>query len=614
MIKFNVMKLYLRLLRFIKPYLWIIILAAFFMFLNSIATNGASVSALIPLIDKVIGGNEIVLPTKVPAFLQNFVDKINGIPKLVLFNVLLVYFLIAFFLKGVFTFFQQYLMTNISSGVLRDLRNRVYDKLLEFSLDFYSKAHTGNLVSRITYDTSIIQNAITEGLTDLFYQTFQLLVSLIMVISAWWIFKLDWKLLVVSFIVVPTIMYAVVGIGKKLKKISADTQEQMGKVTTTLIETISGMRIVVAFSMEDYERKKFAGHNQRLYKLFMKSAKRDISLGPVTEFIGIFCVAAVIWLGGSKAIAEGSSLGAFFVFVGSVLLMLRPLNRLSRIYSINQKMLAAAERTFEILDAKSSVQEKQGAFELLTFKDRIVFRGIGFAYESETVLKDINLEAKKGEAVAIVGPSGCGKSTLVNLIPRFYDPARGEVLIDGHNIKDVTLKSLRKQIGIVTQETILFHDTARANISYGNTGASDEEIIKAAKIANAHDFISKLPQGYDTVVGERGHLLSGGERQRLAIARAVLKDEPILILDEATSQLDMESELLVQEAIEKLMKGRTVFVIAHRLSTIKFATKIVVLDKGRIVETGTHDELLRKNGLYKRLYDLQFMEEEIKKA
>lgn len=614
MVEFNVMKLYIRLLGFVKPYLWVIILAAVFMLLNSIATNCASVSALIPFIDKVIGGNDIVLPTKVPVFLQNLIDKINHLPKLTLFNTLVIYFIIAFFLKNVFTFFQQYLMTDVSSSVLRDLRNGVYDKLLEFSLDFYSKAHTGSLVSRITYDTSIIQNAITEGLTDLFYQTFQLLVSLFMVISTWLIFKLDWALLFLSFIVIPVIMYAVVAIGKKLKKISAETQEQMGKVTTTLVETISGMQIVVAFGMEDYERRKFAGHNQRLYKLFMKSAKRDLSLGPVTEFIGIFCVAAVIWLGGSKAIAEGSSVGAFFVFIGSILLMLKPLNRLSRIYSVNQKMLAAAERTFEILDAKSTVQEMVGAFELPTFKNRITFKDVSFAYGSETVLKDINLEAKKGEVVAIVGPSGVGKSSLVNLIPRFYAPTEGEVLIDGQNIKDVTLKSLRDQIGIVTQETILFHDTVRANIAYGKENASDEEVIQAAKIANAHDFIIRLPSGYDTIVGERGHRLSGGERQRLAIARAVLKNAPILILDEATSQLDMESEALVQEAIDELMKGRTVFVIAHRLSTIKFATKIIVLENCRIVESGTHEELLRRGGSYKRLYEMQFKEEGIKNA
>ncbi len=614
MIKFNVMKLYLRLLRFIRPHLGILVLATVFMLLNSIATNGVSVSMVIPLVDKVIGGKDIVLPAKVPVFLQGFVDKINGMSTPVLFQAIIIFLLAAFFFKGIFTFLQQYLMTDASGRVLRDLRDRVYDKLLEFSLDFYTKMHTGNLVSRIMYDTSIIQNAITEGLTDLIYQTFQVLVCLFMVFSVRAIYNIDWILLILSLIVLPTIMYPIVKIGKKLRKISTGTQEQMGVVTTTLFETISGMRVVKAFGMEDYERNKFAAQNNKLYKFFLKSAKREQLLGPITEFMGIACAALILWLGGKKVVSGDLSPGAFIAFLMSLLLLVRPLNRLSRIYSINQKALAAAERTFEIMDTSSTVKEKEDANVLTPLKDRITFKDVSFGYDGATVLKDINLEATKGEIVAIVGPSGVGKSSLVNLIPRFYNPTKGEILIDGQNITDVTLKSLRDQIGIVTQETILFHDTVRANIAYGQAGASEKEIIQAAKVANAHGFVSRLPSGYDTVAGERGFRLSGGERQRLAIARAVLKNAPILILDEATSQLDMESEILVQEAIEKLMKGRTVFVIAHRLSTIKFATKIVVLDKGRIVETGSHDELLQRGGLYKRLYELQFMEEEIKKA
>lgn len=614
MIKFRVMKIYLRLLKFIRPYAWILIPAAIFMLLNSVATNGVSVSMVIPLVDRVIGGRQIVLPAKVPDFLQGLIDKVNATPTPVLFNAIVVFLLASFFLKGISTFLQQYLMTDLSEKVLRDLRDRVYEKLLNLSLDFYTKTHAGKLVSRVTFDTSVIKNSINEGLTDFIYQTFQALVCLIMVFIVRATFKIDWILLILSLIVLPSVMYPIIRIGKRLRKISTQTQEQMGTITTTLFETISGMRVVKGFGMEDYEQKRFAEENSRFYKITMKSAKREQLLGPITEFIGTVCAALVLWLGGREVVTGGLSAGAFTAFLASLLLLAKPLNRLSRIYSINQKALAAAERTFEILDTKTTVEEKRDANELPPIRNKITFREISFGYDGEMVLKDINLETKKGEIIAIVGPSGVGKSSLVNLVPRFYDPTKGEVLMDGQNVKEVTLKSLRDQVGIVTQETILFHDTVRANIAYGKTGASDEEIIHAAKVANAHDFISRLPSGYDTVVGERGHRLSGGERQRLAIARAVLKNAPILILDEATSQLDMESERLVQQAIDVLMKGRTVFVIAHRLSTIKFATKIVVLENGAIVETGTHEELLEKGGLYKRLYELQFIEEEIKKA
>ena len=584
------------------------------MLLNSVATNGVSVSMVIPLVDKVIGGKQIVIPTKVPDFVQNTVNSINAMSTADLFRWLIGFLLIAFLLKEIFTFLQTYLMADVSTRVLTDLRNKIYNKLLGFSLDFYTKEHAGNLVSRITYDTSIIQNSITEGLTDLVSQSFQVVVCLVMVFSVRAVYNIDWSLLLLSMLVLPALVYPIVRIGKKLKKISTGTQEQMGAVTTTLFETISGIRVVKAFGMEEYERNKFAKQNNGLYKLFMKSAKREQFIGPITEYIGVVCASLVLWLGGRKVVSGELSAGAFIAFLVSLMLLVRPFNRLSRVYSIIQKALAAAERIFSIMDTEATIKDAPDAVAIPVLKDRITFKNVNFGYDSIPVLKDIYFEAKKGEVVAIVGPSGCGKSTLVNLIPRFYDPTGGEVLIDGHDIKRATIESLRGQMGIVTQETILFHDTIRANIAYGGQVASDEEIVNAARIANAHDFISNLPEGYNTTVGERGHRISGGERQRIAIARAVLRNEPILILDEATSQLDMESEAVVQDAIEKLMKGRTVFVIAHRLSTVKFATKIIVLDKGRITETGTHEELLRKNGLYKRLYDLQFMEEEIEKA
>ncbi|MFA5094863.1 MAG: ABC transporter ATP-binding protein [Candidatus Omnitrophota bacterium] len=583
------------------------------MMINSVVFGVVSITAVIPVVNNVLRNAPMSVPDKMPQLIKNIMTGINSVPQIDLFAWIIISIVAAFFFRGLFAFLQSYLMTDVSTKVLTDLRRVVYDKLLEFSLDFYNKAHTGVLVSRITYDTSVIQNSITDGITDLVYQSSQVAVSVFMIFFLREMYDIQWSLLVLGFVILPLIMFPIIRVGKKLRKISRQTQEQMGFVTTTLVETISGMRIVKAFSMEETEKEKFSSQNRGLYKMFMRSAKRERLLDWAIEFIGVACGSFVLWLGGRKIIMNSADPAGFIAFILAVFLLARPLSRLGKINSINQKALAAADRIFEILDAKSSVLEKPAAETLAPLKGDIRFKDVSFSYGNEDVLSGINIEAGKGQIIAIVGPSGSGKSTIVNLIPRFYDTGKGTVLVDGTDIRNVTFSSLRGQIAIVTQETILFHDTIKANISYGRPGTSDEDIIKAAKIANAHDFISALPDGYDTIVGERGHRLSGGERQRIAIARAVLKDAPILILDEATSQLDMESESLVQDAIEKLMKGKTAFVIAHRLSTVKFATKIVVLDKGRIAESGTHEELLRANGLYKRLYDLQFLEESVKK-
>jgi subfamily B ATP-binding cassette protein MsbA len=382
----------------------------------------------------------------------------------------------------------------------------------------------------------------------------------------------------------------------------------MADINSLLVETFIGVRIVRAFCAEARELGRFRKQNQDYYRISMKSIKRMLILGNATELIGVAMALFIIFYSGRQVIEGALSFGAFALFMAALLSLIRPFKKLSQVNSIMQQAVAASSRIYEILDTSPSIQEKSQAQQLAGFKNNIVFQDVWFSYADQDILKGINLEVQKGQMLAIVGPSGVGKTTLVDLIPRFYDPKRGRILIDGIDIRELTLKSLRQQIGIVTQETILFNDTIRANILYGKPDASRQEIEEAAKQAYAHDFIEYLPLGYDTIIGDRGMKLSGGERQRIAIARALLKNPPILILDEATSQLDTESERIVQEALNRLIYGRTVFVVAHRLSTVKGAHLIVVLDRGRIVEQGNHQKLLTGNGLYQRLYQMQELE------
>ncbi len=401
-------------------------------------------------------------------------------------------------------------------------------------------------------------------------------------------------------------MPPVVIIGNVIKKLSAHSQEKIGTISSLLQETISGIRVVKAFSMETYEARRFDRHNRRFYRIMMRMARRDAILSPITEFVVILATAVVfIFMG--KALLNGEiAPGSFILYIVCLGSIPRPIKQIGKANNLIHRSAAAAERMESVLNMKSSIQEKPDAGLLPFFKELIRLESVDFSYGNDLVLKDINLEIRRGEVLAIVGSSGSGKSTLVNLLPRFYDPTGGRILIDGYDLKDVTLNSLRAQIGIVTQEIILFNDSVARNIAYGTQGAARQKVEEAALMANAHDFISQLPHGYDTTVGERGFMLSGGERQRLSIARAIMKDPPILVLDEATSALDAESERLVQEAIARLMVNRTVFVIAHRLSTIKDATKIIVLDDHRIVQIGTHEELIEMDGTYKKLYEMQF--------
>ena len=607
------MKDYLRLLKFLKPHMRILCVAVIFMALFSVFEK-ASLGTIIPAVDSIIAGKEIVMPGQkyAPACVIDLVNKINamtaGSPESRLRLLFWVVGVGAFFLlmREIFSFFKTYFMRDLSERVDRDVKNTIYSKFLSLPLDFYSKNPTGRMVSHITYDATLIRDSITTGLTDLLEQPIQILISVFALLILKFYFNISWLLIVISAVLVPTILYPVRLLAKRLKKLSTQSQEKMGDINVALYETISGIKIVKAFSMEPYEVQKFKNNTNQFYKLTMKTVQRMEVISPLGECAMIACIVIVGLMAGKEILAGRLSPGAFAAFAAAIMLLARPLKRLAKVYSIMQTALAAGKRIFGVLDAESKVAERPGAKVLPLFKNNVIFDKVSFGYTDTEVLKGISLEAKKGDIIAIVGPSGVGKTTLVNLIPRFYDVSSGAVCIDGIDVRGVTLKSLMDNIGIVTQETILFNDTVVANISYGHIDAGKESIINAAKIANAHDFIIKMPEGYDTIIGERGFRLSGGEKQRLSIARAVFKNPPILILDEATSQLDTESEMLVQSAIDRLMKGRTVFVIAHRLSTIKNATRIVVLDKGSIVEQGSHDELIAKNSLYKRLYDMQF--------
>jgi subfamily B ATP-binding cassette protein MsbA len=504
-----------------------------------------------------------------------------------------------FIIKGFFGFAQSYLMSDIGQSIVRDIKAKIYAKFQELSLDYFTHKRGGEMISRITNDAKVVENAVSYGSTDLVYQGLQVIIFFSLTIAIYPRF--------VVFILPPLAIlgWLISKVGRKLRKLSKSSQEKSADINSVLYETIIGARIVKAFNMEEYEIKKFNKINNDSYRISMKSIKRTLLLSPATEILGCLAGVAVFYLGGREVIAGTISFGVFGLFIGSLLSTIRPFKKLSQVNSLNQQAVAAGERIYEVLDAKPSVAESELALELKSFRERIVFEDVWFNYGDNQVLKGISLDVPYGSMLAVVGASGTGKTTLLDLIPRFYDPKKGKILIDGVDIREASLKSLRRQIGIVTQETILFNDSIKANIAYGRPNATDKEIEQAARQANAHDFITHLSYGYNTVIGDRGMRLSGGERQRIAIARALLKNPPILILDEATSQLDSHSERIVQEALDRLMQGRTVFVIAHRLSTVMNAHKIVVMDKGVIAEEGTHSGLLEKGGLYKRLYTLQ---------
>ncbi|MFC1570157.1 ABC transporter ATP-binding protein [Candidatus Omnitrophota bacterium] len=598
---------YTRFIRLILPHTGIFIMAVLCMLLSS-AFGASPIALIIPLVDKVITGKDLLVPQGVtlPVWIMDLVNQVNSLPRLQLLNIMVVMVVIIFILKGIFEFFKAYFMADVSQRVIKDVKNDIYKKLQELSMDFYSKNPTGQLMSRITHDAAVIRDAIASGVTDTFAQPIELMFYAGLLVALKIYGGVPWSFILVSAVVFPFIMYPVIRIGKRLRKISTSSQEKVGDINNMLLETITGIKLVKSFGMEDYELNRFKDHNQDYYKLSMKAITRMKIVSPLTECMMVLCVAVILWIAGKSMITGELSFGIFAAFLAAIFSMMKPLKKLSNVYGINQQALAAAERIFDLMDTPVTIQEKPDPVVLETFKDDISVKNVSFKYEKEMILKDIDLTVKKGEIVALVGPSGGGKSTLVNLVSRFYDPTSGTVSIDGTDLKDMSVKSLRDKIGLVTQETLLFNDTVKENICYGHDDVNEEQLVSVAKAANAHMFIKDFPEGYDTVIGERGVKVSGGQRQRIAIARAIYKNPPILIFDEATSQLDTESEKLVQDAINHLMEGRTTIVIAHRLSTIKHADKIVVLDKGRIIDSGSHDELLFKNPLYKKLYEMQF--------
>ena len=537
----------------------------------------------------------------VPWILKDVIDKVLMNKDIFLLNTIAVTIVIVFFIRGICFYAQTYLMSYVGQKVIIDIREAVYRKLQFLSLGYFEKRQTGTIMSYVTNDVGALQGSIIESATDFVTEMSILIGSLALM------FNLHWKLSLLTLITMPLVAKAMDLFGKKLKRTSGIMQERAADITAVLQETISSVRVIKSFVREEYEIARFVKENYANFRAQMKNAQVMATLTPVIELIAAIGVTFLIWYGGFEVINGNLTAGALIAFLVYATNLANPIKRLSRIYGNVQKAMAAAERVFSVLDEEIEINEKDNATELKAVIGKVDFKAVTFKYnENEVILKDINLEVKAGQMVAIVGPSGAGKTTIVNLLPRFYDPVAGNIYIDDVNIADVTLASLREKIGIVPQETVLFNGSIYDNILYGDLTATTEEVMAAAKAANAHDFIMQMADQYQTQIGERGSKLSGGQRQRIAIARAILKNPRILILDEATSALDTESEKLVQDALDKLMVGRTSFVIAHRLSTILQADMIIVMEKGQIVEQGSHEELLKLDGLYSGLYKLQF--------
>ena len=575
------MKNYLRLLAYIKPY-------------------KKRLAAAVVCIIMAAGANLYL-----PWIIKDMIDDVLMSKDMLMLNLIAAGILVVMFTRGVFYYGQSYLVSYVGQRVIIDVRSVLFRKFQKMPLSYYDRQQTGTVMSYITNDVSAMQSAIVDNLIELVTESSILIGSLAMMIY------LDWKLSLLTLMTIPLVGFAMKIFGRKLKRSSTVIQERAAEITSLLQESISAIRVVKSFVRETYEIRRFEEQNWKNFQAAMKNVKLTSLLTPTVEFLAAIAVTFIVWFGGYEVVNEVITAGELVAFLTYAVNLANPVKRLSRVYAAIQRAMAAADRVFAVMDLVEKITEVPGAKPLPPIKGQVEFKDITFSYkEGQPALQHISLRAEPGQMIALVGPSGSGKSTIANLIPRFYDVDSGTISIDGHDIRQVTADSLREQIGLVPQETMLFSTTVMENIRYGRLDATDEEVVEAARAANAEEFIKDLPEGYDTKLGERGLNLSGGQRQRLAIARAILKNPRVLILDEATSALDTESEKIVQDALDKLMVGRTSFVIAHRLSTIFNADQIFVVENGHLREHGTHEELLAAGGLYSNLYNIQFRQNE----